>query len=410
MDKKSATVTGVFFTMLVLTGLGSFLATRGSRGEEEEKRSIQQNFLPTADSYTYEVKGIANLQNLTAEKKSNIKSLFISDDEFEELDSDTFQGFYNLHTLKILSYSLKNFSIGADNDLQNLKKLDLSICEIFDLPKNLDFLPNLEELILDETLIDENDWVENIFDPIKNATTLKVLSLVDIPFENFPKDIPKSVVSLDISLLKHTSLDIKYLKNLKKLNMGYTALNGHIYLPDSLENLNMYNVLTEFNEDKYNTINSIANLKNLKYLNVGSNTLNNFSVFYNVVLNTEICKNLLELNMSNEYGVLKYIPENAFENCPNLQVLDLSVIHMRTEYTGLNELKSAWFKHSPNLQVVKLFGHGFNCKSDEFEQELEKMKMFKFVLEDSEGNVVFRDQWKEHLCNKKVKESHGHQH
>ena len=78
MDKKSATVTGVFFTMLVLTGLGSFLATRGSRGEEEEKRSIQQNFLPTADSYTYEVKGIANLQNLTAEKKSNIKSLFIS--------------------------------------------------------------------------------------------------------------------------------------------------------------------------------------------------------------------------------------------------------------------------------------------------------------------------------------------
>ena len=165
--------------------------------------------------------------------------------------------------------------------------------------------------------------------------------------------------------------------------MAHSAISRQFYLPDNLESLNMYKVLTEFNED--HVIKSIGNLKNLKYLNVGSNTLKNISAFYNDVLNTEICKNLLELNMSNEHGVLKYIPENAFENCPNLQVLDLSVIHMTT---GLNELKSAWFKHSPNLQVVKLFGHDFNCKSDEFEQELEKMKMFKFVLEDSEGKFV----------------------
>jgi len=346
-------------------------------------------------------------QNLTAEKKSNIKSLFISDNEFEELESDTFQGFYNLHTLKILSYSLKNFSIGAVNDLQNLKKLDLTACQIEDLPENLGFLNNLEELILDETYLEFHKREENLFDPIRNTTNLKILNLGNIFFDLLPKDIPQTVVILDLSDLDFVG-NIKYLKNLKNLNMAHSAISRQFYLPDSLESLNMYKVLTEFNED--HVIKSIGNLKNLKYLNVGSNTLKNISAFYNDVLNTEICKNLLELNMSNEHGVLKYIPENAFENCPNLQVLDLSVIHMRTEYTGLNELKSAWFKHSPNLQVVKLFGHGFNCKSDEFEQELEKMKMFKFVLEDSEGKVVFRDQWKEHLCNKKVKESHGHQH
>jgi len=137
------------------------------------------------------------------------------------------------------------------------------------------------------------------------------------------------------------------------------------------------------------------------------------SAFYDGVLNTKVCENLLELNISNFYGrIIKHLPENAFEKCPNLQVLDLSVFQPENT-TGLNELKSAWFEHSPNLQVVKLFNNRFDCQSETFEQELERLKKNSFVLQDSDGKVVFRDQWKQHLCTVVMPESrrsHHHHH
>ena len=76
MDKKSATVTAVFFSMLVLTGFVSFLATRGSQAQEE-KLPVQKNFLITTDPYSLNVTDVAELEKLTAEQKSSIKSLII---------------------------------------------------------------------------------------------------------------------------------------------------------------------------------------------------------------------------------------------------------------------------------------------------------------------------------------------
>lgn len=79
MDKKSAIVTGVFFSMLVLTGFVSFLATRGSQAEEE-KLPVQKNFLTTSDPkspFSLDVKDVAELQSLTAAQKSDVKSLTI---------------------------------------------------------------------------------------------------------------------------------------------------------------------------------------------------------------------------------------------------------------------------------------------------------------------------------------------
>jgi len=402
MDKKSATVTAVFFSMLVLTGFVSFLATRGSQAEEE-KLPVQKNFLITTDPYTLNVTDVAELEKLTAEQKSNIKSLIISDTVLDVLDSETLRGFYNLQALKFAGGMLRNVSDGAFEDLKNLKRLDLSRNEFEELTEEFKNLINLEELDLDGTYVDDN---EDPFYHLKNFTSLKYLNLAQIEFDfhGFPKYVPQSLVTLE---LRGTSFgeDIAYLRNLKNLYVKEVHFFGKPTIPDSLERLDMYHV---YEYDK--ALKLITSQKNLKYLNVGLNTLANVSAFYDGVLNTKICENLLELNFSNRYGEMKHLPENAFEKCPNLQVLDLSVIYPQSNTSGLNELKSAWFEHSPKLQVVKLFNNGFSCQSETFQRELEKLKKYNFVLQDSDGKVVFRDQWEQHLCTVVEKELDRHHH
>jgi len=407
MDKKSAIVTGVFFSMLVLTGFVSFLATRGSQAEEE-KLPVQKNFLTTSDPkspFSLDVKDVAELQSLTAAQKSDVKSLTISDTELEVLESETLRGFHNLQALKFAGGYLMNISEGAFDDLKNLKRLDLSENEVEALSEEFKKLINLEELDLDGTYVDE--YEEDPFYHLANLTSLKYLNLAQLDFDfGFPKLIPQSLVTLDLRKVL-LGEDITYLKNLKNLYAEEIGIFGNsTAIPDSLERMHMYNAYSD------EALRLIRIQKNLKYLNIGRNAMNNVSVsaFYDGVLNTKVCENLLELNISNIYGrIIQHLPENAFEKCPNLQVLDLSVLRPQNT-TGLNELKSAWFEHNPNLQVVKLFNNRFDCQAETFEQELERLKKNSFVLQDSDGKVVFRDQWKQHLCTVKTTESRRHHH
>jgi len=284
-----------------------------------------------------------NFKNLEIFRKSSENKISLTFIWGNKIMKDMFIGFTNLTILNINKTYLRIIENNTFNGLKNLIKLDLSKNNIENINQNtFEGLANLKILNLSGNDIKFKDKTPFVLIP-----TLKELFLSDSRILFINENIFDGIDQLEILDLSQNALEnatqeklfssLRYLKNLKNLNLNSTGLN--INLRDC----------------------PFQSLKELEYLNLGNKVTLNNNTFDSNIFGGIL--NLKELDIS-------YIPnnfaENTFNNLPKLEKIH-NLINMENFFFFTDSIKYDLkpFLLNDNLKYLYLFD-GFEFETQYF--------------------------------------------
>lgn len=267
--------------------------------------------------------------------------------------------------------SNENFQVhdgihGFDYDLENIDeitRLDLSFCDLEELPEEIIYLENLTHLNLSGNHLTELS--ENFF----NLRKLTSLNLSYNKFEIFPKALFK------IKALKNLNLKANYLKSFGKKISNFTNLELLDLSSNSLELLPK----------------EIGDLKKLLYLDLSSN---NLQFLVREITKLSKLKTLYLAGKREESfhsGGLEFLPKEIGE-LRNLKILDISrsqIKELPISFRYLKSLEKLYLNHStfikfPKeiyfLENLKLLDFSFNYYLDGLPQGIEKLRKLEYLI------------------------------
>ncbi|KAK6242266.1 hypothetical protein SCA6_007655 [Theobroma cacao] len=289
----------------------------------------------------------------------NFSSLQALDLSYNEFRSSVPQWLFNLSNLKQLKLAGSNLTgpttnwLQAVNMLPSLLQLDLSFCELFDLPQSLPFVnfTSLQALDLSYNRFSSSmpQWLfnlgnlrqlklagSNLTGPIPTVLSGNIckLRILDMSFNSIEGEITDfvgalsgcsngSLETLDLSLNKLTGNvpdSLQLLRNLKSLKLSYNKLKGR--LSDSLVSLrNLEELELSHNSLSGPLPKSIGNLSRLEILDLTFNMMSGTI--------TESIGKLTRLLRLGLYGnsVEGVITEFHLQNLTNLYDLSLSSVN-----------------------------------------------------------------------------------
>jgi len=169
---------------------------------------------------------------------------------------------------------------------EHIRKINISIEELEELPNNIENLKYLEEL----NIIQNNNNYLYIPPQIKNLTNLKVLTIENADFDRIPEEIYS-------------------LQNLEKLNLSQNNIK---IIPSIIEDLTNLKELNLWNNDIEVIHDSILKLEKLSTVHISFGEVNDFpEIIFNLL-------NLKDLNIGK--GNFTIIP-NSLRNMVNLESL-----------------------------------------------------------------------------------------
>jgi len=207
----------------------------------------------------------------------------------KSLNSNIFQDFIHVEILEnecIIDYETNYID---DFPASSILTLDFSNFQIFDLPKNLELMVNLKNLIIDGSKIKVSDL--DIISMLPNLLffSAKNCELTDSPI------FPESIETIDLSNNKITNINGFYhLPNLKNVYLSYNSISSCINsFNDNLERLHLNNnqliqIKIQINSLKELLIND-NNLKILPAIPISENLIvfdcsfNNLTSFNNIL-------------------------------------------------------------------------------------------------------------------------------
>ncbi|KAK6281379.1 hypothetical protein POUND7_015204 [Theobroma cacao] len=289
----------------------------------------------------------------------NFSSLQALDLSYNEFRSSVPQWLFNLSNLKQLKLAGSNLTgpttnwLQAVNMLPSLLQLDLSVCELFDLPQSLPFVnfTSLQALDLSYNRFSSSmpQWLfnlgnlrqlklagSNLTGPIPTVLSGNIckLRILDMSFNSIEGEITDfvgalsgcsngSLETLDLSLNKLTGNvpdSLQLLRNLKSLKLSYNKLKGR--LSDSLVSLrNLEELELSHNSLSGPLPKSMGNLSRLEILDLTFNMMSG-----TITQSIGKLTRLLRLGL---YGnsVEGVITEFHLQNLTNLYDLSLSSVN-----------------------------------------------------------------------------------
>ncbi|MFX0147216.1 MAG: leucine-rich repeat domain-containing protein [Candidatus Hodarchaeota archaeon] len=275
---------------------------------------------------------------------------------------------YKWNEMAILSQFKANLPINFDlkeffTSFNKLRIIDLSNSGINEIPKNVNNLRNLENLILTNNnlrfLPDSICELKNLNyldlslnkmlelpEAISNLKSLKNLNLYDNKLKKLPNSFGglESLEKLSIEFNELTELPESFsnLKCLKKVSLGGNHLT---FLPDSIGNLNSLLVLSLYDNKIKNLPDSIENLNSLETLNLIQNNIE------------ELPKTIGQLrNLRNLYisdNKLKQIPESII-SLELLEKLEVDNNNLMELPQNVGDLKNITHLHLENNNLKEL--------------------------------------------------------
>ena len=267
----------------------------------------------------------------------------------------------NLESLKITEiitrandiFNIKNkFDIKEITKLSNLKHLDLSVINIFNLPEDIDKLTNLETLILTKNNL------TSLPKKFVNLTKLTTLKINEPNITSLPENIENLINLTELSITSHSETmlfkDFLKLKSLKKLSINSNKLR---VLPDEFSNLINLQELT-LNIDKIFTLpESLGQAFNLKKLFINSTYLKELPRSFKNITQLEV--------LSIRANSLTKI-SNIFTKLDQLEFLTLDTSNLTSlpnNFEGYPNLKSLFIKAEDLILLPEKFGYFPNLKS-----------------------------------------------
>lgn len=184
-------------------------------------------------------------------------------------------------------------------------------------------IPILKELYTNHFKTDNNpsfeSWLENEFDAsfsLNNNKDISIFLFIGLENDVFPIEFSKfkSLNSLDLTFSKFkSSSNIRFLSNVKNLNLSNTTFDEFPQEISSLSSLVMLNLSQGGHKEFFK---DTSNLSNLEWLDISKNEFG-----YNFPENVFNISNLKYLNVS--YCSFNHLPKNI-DNSSNLEGLDLS--------------------------------------------------------------------------------------
>lgn len=296
----------------------------------------------------------------------------------ENLESLTFFNCYSINKIEALKKlrNLKQLNLhgstflktlkGIEN-LHQLKKLDLTCCESLQKIDQIENLINLEILSL--------GWCENLrslehirnlsnlreldvsccakiddFDILENLVFLKKLDLSNTEIKNLESLIPLRNLE-ELVIFNSTPSDttpLKYLKNLRTLELSGYQWKEKIDLSFLLETTQLTEFKLSSNSGKYATIDSIPSSSSIESFSIeGSNSRFDLALINNLTNLKKLTLRSLVIE-GDFYALLEniYLEELVFNGCSDLKYFSQALTHP--------SLKKVEFIHCKPIDVDEL--------------------------------------------------------
>merc|ERR1719376_760298 len=311
---------------------------------------------------------------------------------------DTFEGFDNLKTVKIMNTVCNHIESGTFDNL-NIEELVFAQNYFPEVDHAIQNITTLQRLTMDDNAL--ASYPESL-EFLVGYPNLRYLALIGMEINKFPR-LPESIDHLVMRGLSKPPPVLTYLESLHTADFSgmsavFASLNKH-NLPQSVKNLVMRD--TGFANGKTNFSTAFLGLKNLETLDLS--TSRDLTEMDSEFPNSRSLKKLKVLDLSN--SPIEKLSKKIFKHLKSLEVIGLHGM-------SLKYIDPSWFKHNKVLQTLRISGNPFDC-NEKFREALDGFKKERYVLEDATTEFprfIPEGEYETFFCTKRKVVHHGHHH